>query len=348
MKAVSESRIRRPLGESPLVSVIMPAYNEQAIIGRSLGDILKSDYPHGRMEVLVVDGRSEDGTREIVRKFAAEDSRVRLLDNPKRQKSAALNLAIGEAMGEVIIRVDAHAEYPPEYVRRLVECLGEFDADNAGSLRRTHVPSGLVGAALAVLVDSKFAAGNAHYRTGASSVREVESVFGGCYRREIFEEIGGFDERLTRCQDRDLNDRLIAAGGRIVLDPSFSCTYHAREKLPSYLGWQADGGEWVFRAGIITGRSMVKWRNLVPLGFLVYLLSAVGLSFLPMASAGRAAVVAPGLVYLTLDVAESGRIARRQGRRALFVALVALFPLNHLAYAWGTVRALAWGIREKC
>lgn len=329
-----------PSRSGPMVSVIMPVYNEQKWIARAVRGVLANDYPGDRLELLVVDGRSTDETREIVRSLQREDPRVRILDNPKRQKSAALNLGIAESRGDVLIRVDAHAEYPEDYVSRLVEGLHHFGADNIGSLRHTSVPHALVPAALALLVDSRFAAGNAYYRTGSRRVREVESVFGGCYRREVFDRIGTFDERLIRCQDRDLNDRLRAAGGKIVLDPGFHCLYHARSDLKGYLRWQAEGGEWVFRAGFITGRPMTRWRNYVPLAFLGYL-GALGLGA-RLTSPGwfRWLLAAPGLAYAALDVAESIRLARSCRRPALAAILLPLFPANHLAYGIGSLRAL--------
>lgn len=330
----------------PFVSILVPTYNEEVNIERCLRDLLASRYPSELMEVLVVDGCSTDGTRKIAEDIASTDPRIRVLENRARLKPAALNLGVSLAKGEVIMRADAHACYPPEYVPILVEGLDEYNADNTGALRRTHLPEELLPRALAVLVDSKFAAGNARYRTGVSAAREVDTVFGGCYRREVFDRIGAFDDKLLRCQDRDFNTRLRASGGRIFLLPQVSCTYFARARLDSYMRWQMEGGDWVFRAGFITGRSLVQWRNYVPFGFTVYLAALPFLRALPLESRVKRAAKVPLATYVALATFESLRLARRHGGALLGPVLVVLFPVNHIAYGLGTIRALWWRLRH--
>lgn len=331
---------RQSLGPNPFISVIIATLNEESHIEDALSDILGADYPSDKMEVFVVDGRSSDNTRPIVERIALTDKRVQLLDNPDRLKPIALNLAIAQAKGEVVMWVGAHARYPTNYVPRLVSALDEYDCDNTGALLRANPPIGLVERALATLVESKFAAGNTPYRTGAREPREVASVFGGCYRREVFDVVGGFDTRLVRCQDREFNDRLLKAGGRIVLDPGVECTYFARREFFEFFRWQAEGGEWVFRAGFVTGRPIVKARNFAPLAFLAYLIGLAATTVLPVPRWARRVAALPGVAYLGLDVRESAQIASRHKRPALVALLIPLFPINHVAYGVGTTRAL--------
>ena len=231
----------------PFVSVVIPTRDEQGTIAACLEAVLRQEYPAGRMEVLVVDGRSRDRTRALVAELAAADKagRVRLLDNPRLVTPAALNIGIRAARGAVIARVDGHTVIAPDYLRRCVEALTETGADNVGGLMRPR-GHGYVGGCVALATTSRFGVGDArfHYdeRGGA-----VDTVYLGCFRRAIFERVGLFDESLVRNQDDELNDRIVAAGGRIWLDPRIRSTYHNRGSLRALWRQYYQYGYWKVR-----------------------------------------------------------------------------------------------------
>jgi succinoglycan biosynthesis protein ExoA len=182
--------------------VIVPCRDEQNWVGYCLDSVLASEYPASRMEVVVADGMSRDGTRAIVESYAARDQRVRLIDNPERITPVALNRAVEAARGDIILRLDAHAQIAPEYVRRGVADLDSTGADNVGGAMRTVArDSGPFAEAIRIVLTHQFGVGNSRFRTGSERPRWVDTVFGGCWRRQVFHKIGKFNERLVRSQD---------------------------------------------------------------------------------------------------------------------------------------------------
>jgi cellulose synthase/poly-beta-1,6-N-acetylglucosamine synthase-like glycosyltransferase len=150
----------------PFVSVIVPCRNEASFIERCLDSILGSDYPAGRLEVIVADGMSGDGTRSLLEVLATRDPRLRMIDNPERITPVALNRAIAAAQGEILVRFDGHAVMPPDYVRRCVELLESAGADNAGGSIRTVAQSdGPFSGPIVAALSSRFGVGNSSFRT---------------------------------------------------------------------------------------------------------------------------------------------------------------------------------------
>ncbi len=217
---------------APLVTIIIPCRNEEDSIGPCLDSILQNDYPKDCLEVLVVDGMSNDDTRSVLQPFLERHSAIRLLQNPRKTTPAALNVGIAAAKGQVIMRMDAHYEYPKNYISRLVQWLQESGADNVGGLLRMEPATGSpLARAMAVAVTHPFGIGNAHYRLGVSKPRSVDTVPFGCYRREVFDRIGIFDEDLLRNQDLEFNLRLRQQAGKILLVPDVVIRGRARDSL---------------------------------------------------------------------------------------------------------------------
>lgn len=214
------------------VSVIIPCRNEEGFIGRCINSILKQDYPMKDIEILVVDGRSDDKTREIVSEIAGKYPFIKLLDNEKKIVPTALNTGIKNARGEIIIRMDAHSIYAHDYISKSVKYLKEYDCDNVGGIWITKPGSDTVIArSIALALSHPFGVGNAYYRIGSPEPRFVDTVPFGCYKREVFQKIGLFDEDLVRNQDDEFNMRLIKSGGKILLVPEIVSHYYARETL---------------------------------------------------------------------------------------------------------------------
>ncbi len=326
-------------GQRPFVSVIMPCRNEQAHIRRCLASVLASGYPAHRMEILVVDGASSDGTGEIVAELTRTEPRIRLLHNPQRIVPTALNLAIREAAGEVIVRLDAHNEYPPDYIPRLVEWLERSGADNVGGswITRPGAPTP-VAEGIALALAHPFGIGNARYRLGVSEPTPVDTVPFGCYRRDVFTRIGLFDEELVRNQDDEFNLRLIRAGGTILLVPDVVSYYHARTTFRQLARMYYQYG--YFKPLVIrkVGAVMTA-RQMAPAG-LVLGLGALAVASLVWAPAWPL-LLAAVLVDLAAAMGSALRAARGRGWRAAAATFVA-FPVLHFGYGagflWGAVR----------
>ncbi|HEX5439229.1 MAG TPA: glycosyltransferase family 2 protein [Gemmatimonadaceae bacterium] len=327
----------------PHVSIIIPCRNEARFIADCLDSILASGYDQAHLELLVVDGMSDDGTREILDAYAGRHPIVRILNNERRITPVALNLGLAVASGEIVMRMDAHVRYPPEYIPRLVEWLQRSGADNVGGVCRT-VPGDETPTArgIALVLAHPFGVGNAHFRIGVREPRWVDTVPFGCYWREVFTRIGMFDEALVRNQDDELNARLIRSGGRILLVPDVVSQYYARRSLRQLARMYYQYGFFkplVVRkvGGVLTG------RQLVPAAFILALGSALVLSTL---SAGFAiAGVVLAALYLLAVLACAVALAVKHGARTALAAAAA-FPVLHLSYGVGFLRGVPGALRR--
>lgn len=224
----------------PFVSIIIPCRNEEKFIGQCLDSIIKQDYPKEILEVLVVDGASQDKTRKIV-----ESYKLKLLDNPQKFTPFGLNIGIKNAKGEVIIRMDAHANYEKDYISQCVKYLREYNADNVGGVIRTLPSQDTTEAkAIAAVLSSSLGAASL-FRLGAKKPGEVDTVFGGCYKKEVFSKVGLFDERMIRSQDIEFNKRLKKAGGKIILVPDIVSVYYPQSTFKGFLKHNFSDGFWV-------------------------------------------------------------------------------------------------------
>jgi succinoglycan biosynthesis protein ExoA len=328
---------------TPFVSVIMPCFNEARFIERSLGSILASDY-HA-IEVVVADGMSDDGTRELLFSLAARDPRLRIIDNPQRVTPAALNRAIAASKGEIVLRFDAHAVMPRDYIRRSVDLLLSSGADNAGGSIRTLAPSnGPFAGPIAAVLGSRFGVGNSAFRTTAKDEfpRPADTVFGGCWRRTLFDRIGGFNEKLARSQDLEFNLRIARAGGKIMLDPAIRSDYYARPNLRSFWAHNFRNGVWAVLPFAFSDIIPVRARHLIPLAFVASLALSTILPF-PFSIAVPAA-------YAVLNLCASAHAAIGHRRAAYLALLPIAFMSLHLAYglgsAWGGLELLARKLRS--
>ena len=215
-----------------MLSVICPIYNEEKYIGKCIESIVAQDFPKNQLEVIFADGMSTDRTRGIVAEYTAKYPWIRLIDNPDRIVPPALNKAIEASHGDVIMRLDAHAEYPTNYFSELIRQLKLLKADNVGAVCVTLPTNDTATArAIACVLSSKFGMGNSSFRVGADKVTLVDTVPFGCWPREVFDRIGLFAPDLIRNQDDEFNGRLIKSGGKIYLLPHVKVKYFARDKI---------------------------------------------------------------------------------------------------------------------
>lgn len=219
----------------PLVSILIPCYQERDFILPCLDSVRSFQLPAGwTTEVFVIDGGSTDGTLPLVESAIARDPRIRLLDNARRIQGPALNLGITSSKGDYVLRLDAHSEYPTDYLARLIETALRTGADNVGGRIRTRARgTGYHAALVQALTTHPFGVGNS-FRT---SVPEgpVDTVPFGFFRRDTFEKFGLFDERLVRAQDYEFNKRIVTRGGKIWLNPDIVLEYFQQPSLPKFL-----------------------------------------------------------------------------------------------------------------
>jgi glycosyltransferase involved in cell wall biosynthesis len=323
--------------ETRLVSVIIPCLNEVNHIETCIESLMGGDFPQERLEVLVVDGMSDDGTRPILQSLESRYPVMRVLDNPRKIQSAALNIGIGHSKGTVIVRMDAHCEYPTDYVSKLVDWLDRSGADNVGGVWE-HCPSAdtATARAIAIVLSHPFGVGNASYRTGTSAARWVDTVPFGCYRREVFDRVGLYDEEMVRNEDDELNGRLLRHGGRILLVPDVVIRYFPRESLSKLWRMSYQYGYFKPLVERKIGR-VLTLRQLVPAAFLCGIVIS-GLCAIWSWTAKVMLAVIVGSYTVTI----AGIVLRSITRYGLWpsLMLLAAFPTLHFGYGFGFLKGI--------
>ena len=316
------------------ISVIIPVRNEGKYVEKCLRSVVNNDYPQELLEVFVVDGMSDDGTREKTVPFLKEYPFIHLIDNPEKTVPFALNRGIRHAKGELIIRMDAHADYPENYFSALAEWQERTGADNVGGILITKpADSSPKARAVALATSSGFGVGNAQYRLKRipDKPTEVDTVPFGCYRREIFDEIGMFEEELIRNQDDEFNARLKKHGGKIVLVPEIHINYYGRENWRKMFRMFYQYGVFKPLVNVKVG-APATLRQFVPPLFTLYLFFAPLLGFFtPMGLYG----FIPFFIYAFLDLFVSLKISVREKSLTMFFLLPVTFFLIHFAYGLG-------------
>ncbi len=320
---------------SPLVSVIMPVRNEADHIAESLGAVLAQDYPADDMEILVIDDGSTDNTRQVIAELPGA-ARVRILAAPEPGGCvpAALNVGIRAARGEYVVRVDGHNTIAPDYVRRSVELLQTLDVDNVGG-RWVIVGQTATERAIATAMTSPFGVGGATWRVGAAA-GEADTVPFGAYRRAALLALGGFDERLIRNQDYELNWRLRAAGGRIYYDPAIWSVYHVKRNWRGLWRQYYQYGLWKARVLRMHPRSG-RLRHYVAPAFVAALAGSGALALL--GEWGRVLLALVMGSYLAAVGLASLWTASRHGWEHL-PRLPLAFAILHLSWGLGFWRGL--------
>lgn len=335
------------MNETPFVTVIMPIRNEEKFIKRSLGAVLTQDYPHDCLEVLVADGMSDDQTREIIATMnAASDVDVIVLDNPKRIVPTGFNIALKQARGAVIVRVDGHTIIEPDYVRQCVAALQSSGADNVGG-KMNAIGESKLARAISLATSSPFGVGGARFHY-SDKEEWVDTVYMGAWPREVFDRIGDFDEELVRNQDDEFNYRLRSQGGKILLSPKIKSTYYNRASLGKLWSQYYQYGYWKIRV-MQKHTGQMRPRQFVPFAFVMALL---GSSFLGLFSRwGRYLLVAVIGSYGAANLGASYVTAKDENRDYLRL-LPLIYAILHLSYGFGFLRGLIafrdrWDDRDK-
>lgn len=321
----------------PFVTVVVPIRNEADYIASCLRSILVSHYPRHQLEVIVVDGLSNDGTRQIIQQLMADDTRLRMLDNPEQIVPHAMNRAIDAARGDVIIRVDGHADVAEDFVSSSIKVLQTIpDCWCAGGSIES-VSHTRIGQIIAACMSTRAGVGNAHFRL-RNYEGYVDTVAFGAYWRWVFDRIGKFDEELVRNQDDELNARLIMHGGRIYMSGSIRCRYYPRTSLKKLWRQYFQYGFWRIRTIQKLGRPATI-RQVIPMLFVIGLIS-LGIAAIAWPAARIALLVYVGLYASVLSLGAI-QVGCRTGLQGFLLAPIVFLILhlgNGLGCLWGIVR----------
>lgn len=320
--------------EKEFISIVMPIYNEEKYIENCVESLLLQDYPKEKMEWIFVDGMSTDNTRVLLQTYIDKyPSLIKILDNPNKTVPFAMNIGINEAKGKYIIRLDAHADYNNDYFSKCVHYLETTDADNVGGVAETK-SKGFVGNAIAKMLSSRFGVGNSEFRTNGES-GYVDTVPFGAFRREVFEKWGGYDERLTRNQDNEMNYRIRKNGGKIYLASDIKLSYYCRDSVKGISDMALKNGMWnVITMKLCPGAMGI--RHFIPLAFLlsIIFLPLLSLIFKPFTYLFGTEMI----LYFVLDCLFSVKVSSSAKE---FLLLIVLFPIFHITYGAGSMRGLA-------
>jgi glycosyltransferase involved in cell wall biosynthesis len=320
----------------PSVSVLMPCLNEEKYLAGCIKSLLSNDYT-GSIEFIIIDGGSTDGTQKIIQGFCKNDARVKMLLNPRRTAPTALNLAVPHASGEIIVRVDAHAVYPENYISRCVAALVESGAANVGGvwLIVPGVPTKF-GWTIAKVLANRFGVGNAQYRLARLKGRKwVDTVPFLCCWKTLFDKVGYFNEKLTRTQDIEFNRRIRKIGGGILLCPEIEITYFARARFAAMAHHAWKTGLWIVLPFLYSDVVPISWRHLAPLAFLTSLMIAGTAAFFsPLALFVLGLIL---LAYISCALLASVEIAMQEKDFTYFALAPFVFATFHISYGIGSL-----------
>lgn len=322
-----------------MISVVCPIYNEEKYIAKCIDSILEQDFPHDDMEVLFVDGMSSDRTREIVLEYTDKYKFIRLLDNPHRTSPYAMNIGIENAAGDTIFRMDAHAQYPDNYLSELYQKLQELpNAENVGGVCET-LPCNETNEAYAIaeVLSNSFGMGNSYFRTGISEIRKVDTVPFGCFHKSLFKRIGLYDTDLDRNQDDELNGRIIRNGGSIYIIPAIKIKYFARDKMEKVRKMFYQYGLYKPLVNKKLG-APATLRQFVPVLFLLgIVLGAVACYIWPTF---RWIYMALACLYMLICFYIGIKNAVKHKRPSLAILIPYALFNTHISYGWGYLRGI--------
>lgn len=320
------------------VSVIIPCRNEKEYITQCISSLIDNDYPKEKLEIIVVDGNSNDGTIKIVNELIAKYPIIKIINNRKQITPVALNIGIKNAGFEYVMIAGAHALYSANYISSLVENIKKYKADGVGGMLITAVKNETPKSmSITTVLSNKFGVGNSLFRVGVQEAKLVDTVPFGLYKKKLFEKVGYYDERLIRNHDIELSKRMIAAGCKIYLIPDLFCTYYARETFRDIASNNYKNGYWNILTTYYTKSfHSLSIRHFVPLIFLLSLILPLLLSLF----------LAKFWIYLSLFVFfiyNSFVITVsliENNKKTRFKFLFLSFYVLHFSYGFGSLIAL--------
>lgn len=312
------------------ITVIIPTLNEKDYIQSCLESLKNQDYPEV-VEILVVDGGSEDGTREIVR---AQGGNIRLLENPKVTAASAMNIGLQFCSTDAFVRIDAHTLYAPDYISRSVSSFVESGAQVVGGVMRP-ISKNAFGRAVAAVTSSPLGIGPGRFHY-SEKIEEVETVYLGIFDKNFVQNVGGYDEENLQwaAEDQELNFRIRKAGGKVLLDPRIKSSYFPRDSAKS-LARQYHNYGMCKASTLAKHKTLPYWRPLVPalmvLVSLVWCTAAFTVGYAYLA-------IAPFLVYAIAALTVGLKLREKEKSSAIDIARA--IAICHWCYGLGFWRGI--------
>jgi glycosyltransferase involved in cell wall biosynthesis len=320
----------------PIVSIIIACRNEEKHIMKCLYSLIQQNYPKENFEIIITDGMSTDSTKKIIENFRISNlyHQIIILNNPKKFNSFGFNLGIKKAKGKTIIILGSHSFIDKNFIAKNVEYLQKIDADCAGGPIET-IGESFIGKVISLVLSSPFGVGGAKFRYSQKE-GYVDTVAYGAYKREVFDKIGLFDERLIRNHDIEFNTRLTKNGGKIFMTPKIKSYYHCPDSLIRFVGQGFSNGLWnIYTQKLVPGS--LKLRHFVPLFFVVGLLGSYLISLINSIEIYILYLII--FLYIIASLFFSFKTAKKNGFK-YFPLLPFFFFILHVSYGFGSL----WGI----
>lgn len=322
----------------PFISIVIPCRNEREFIGRCLGAIVEQTYPKDKIEVIIVDGKSEDGTKEVVKKWQQKFPFIRLLENPKKITPSGMNIGVKNSKGELITVISAHCVLDKNFLKESVSVLKKVKKADAVGGRLKSIPSSksIWARAITFVLDSIFGSGGKRYRHREKEGFVKDTLPYCLYKREVFSKIGLFDETLPRGQDAEFNLRLLKKGGKIFFSPNIKSSLFSRASLIKFFHQQFQYGYFKVKIVKKLGISLLL-RQLVPALFVFCLFLSFVFSFIfPFSFFIFISIL---ILYFLFASLFSFKIAKKYGLK-YFLPCILTFFILHFSYGIGFLKGI--------
>lgn len=322
-----------------IISVIVPCKNEYHFIKDFLKTLIYQDYNKKYLEIIIIDNNSDDGTLDIIQTFIKKYKFIKLLINKTGLTTASLNLGIKKAKGEIILRMDIHSLYPEDYISNLVYWLYYLNADNVGgkikiiSKNKTNK-----GRAIAIACSLPVSVGNVYYRIGTEKIKEVDTIPFGCYKKEVFNKFGLYDEKeFLMNEDDEFNFRLKRAGGKIFLIPDIIIKYFSRDNFSKLFRQYFQYGYWkpkLFKKY----KALPGVRHVVPISFILFLFSFPVIFIFNFYN--YLYLIILFTYFLLLILFSVKEILRKNEKGIIFIFLIGSIFIIHFSYGLGFFKGI--------
>lgn len=320
------------------VSLCVIAFNEEDILPNLFYDIVNQTYPHDKIEIILVDGKSTDETRHVMENFAAKNigrfRKIKVVDNEKRVQAAGWNVAILNSKCDVVIRIDAHTSVPQNFIQLNMDNLQNGEYVSGGVRPCIISNNSLWGRALLQTENSLFGSSISKSRSGTKK-EYVKSMFHAAYRREVFGKVGGFNENLLRTEDNEMHYRIRCAGYKLCFDPQIISYQYARSSFIKMIKQKYGNGYWIgLTIGICAG--CISIYHMIPLAFVIGIILTTLLAAIEI---WQLAVIMWNLYFL-FGILSLIISIKQEGFNPFFLLMPFLFLILHVSYGFGTLIGL--------
>lgn len=319
------------------VTLVVAARNEERYIAKCLDSLYSQTYDNDLIEINVVDGMSSDGTRRILDEYKKKHFNLNIFDNKKKTAPYAFNIGTKNAKGDLIFIMGGHNVYPKDYVKKCVSYMKKMpEIDNVGGVIATKtIKNDIISKAVSSVLSSRFGVGSAKFRTKIKKPQFVSTVFGGCYRRGVFQKTGYFNESLKRAQDIEFNLRLKRNGGKILLAPDIHSFYYPKTDLGGFARYNFEAGKWPVYVYRLT-QNPLNLMHYIPVLFVLGLFFGPLVFFFSFFSFLQPVYLFFLALYLTLALFEAVRYAIKEKVAFLIVVMPFIFFIRHVFYGIGS------------